>query len=267
MMHSQQSFALPALAEQNSRNSNGSPLKMRINGRQYPVQRPYTRPVVPPMSSPMSYQPKLAFPTHSLTNKSHPVLSNPSSSNRPFLHLRDHSSSRITDISYVRCTSAELRDVLDDVDLEYGDSMSSEDLHPFGREMPSETFHFENTQYMCSTTLVDNVVDIITPPIPSDNLSFVPEHNKMDDISSIFHRRGVLGSGASCRVLRARHLEMRKDFALKEMSRSEASNLRKFKQEVEVLDLIQHPNIVQLEDCYIDEHSYYVATEYCSGYD
>jgi len=87
----------------------------------------------------------------------------------------------------------------------------------------------------------------------------------MDDISSIFHRRGVLGSGASCRVLRARHLEMRKDFALKEMSRSEASNLRKFKQEVEVLDLIQHPNIVQLEDCYIDEHSYYVATEYCSG--
>ena len=180
----------------------------------------------------------------------------------------------MTDISFVRCTSTELQDVLDDVDIEYVDSMSSEDLYPFGRQMPSETFQFQNTEYSSSnpTTVVDEIMtDHPNQPemasAPSNFLSFVPEQNIMDDISATFHRGGVLGSGASCRVLRARHLDMRKDFALKEMSRSVSSNLRKFKQEVEVLNLLQHPNIVDIEDCYMDQNSYYVATEYCSGYD
>jgi len=98
-----------------------------------------------------------------------------------------------------------------------------------------------------------------------NTLSFVPETNKLDEIASIFREKGVLGSGASCRVLRAQHIETRKDVALKEMSKSEKANLKKFQREVEVLNLLQHPNIVSIESCYADKDNYYVATEYCSG--
>jgi len=219
---------LPAVAQEDSTNGTASNFQMRINGKRFA-----------PKGAALGRGPALS----------------------------DYSSySKFAERSLVRCSSTELQFVLNDVECEYTDSLSTDELFPFGIELPSTRFCNDIHDAMDN----EEATDIAPSPSAAATdsaapLSFVPEANKMDDIRSVFQRRGVLGSGASCRVLKAFHPEKGTDVALKEISRAEASNLKRFRQEVEVLGTLQHPNIVRMEDCFVDDENYYVATEYCSG--
>ena len=228
---------------------------MRINGRQYSPKRQYNRPSLSNHSS--SSRNQIAHNYHSSLNQSPPRNHSPNSKPSPALN-NDYSVP-----SYFRCSSADVQLVLDDVECEYADSVSTDDLHPFGQELPSESFKFELSEMTePETAFIEGVIDEHEMHM---NIAFVSDENTIPDIGSIFQRRGVLGSGASCRVLRAQHMAKRKDFALKEMSKAEVSNFKKFKQEVEVLTMLDHPNIITFEDCYADDNNLYIATEYCSG--
>jgi len=74
-----------------------------------------------------------------------------------------------------------------------------------------------------------------------------------------------LGSGASCRVLKVRNLLNDKVYAVKELAAANPVSMLLFTQEIELLQKLNHPNIVTYFDCFIDAKSYYIGTEFCSG--
>jgi len=74
-----------------------------------------------------------------------------------------------------------------------------------------------------------------------------------------------LGSGASCRVLKVRNLLNDKVYAVKQLAASNPVSMLLFTQEIELLQKLNHPNIVTYFDCFIDAKSYYIGTEFCSG--
>jgi len=93
----------------------------------------------------------------------------------------------------------------------------------------------------------------------------VPDKNVMLHIGARYKYVGILGSGASCRVLKVRDLVNKRLYAVKEMLRSKPLNGLLFAREVRLLKMWKHPNILRFFDCYVDKKCYYIATEYCSG--
>ena len=104
-----------------------------------------------------------------------------------------------------------------------------------------------------------------------DVTELIPPQNIVSNIETIFEYGKQLGHGASCRVLKAKHLKNGKFYAVKELKKSfkrqgiNESNTESFKKEVELLRKLIHPNILHYYDCYMDDYCYYIATEYCSG--
>eukprot|EP01084_Bolivina_argentea_P172567 298948_1 len=103
---------------------------------------------------------------------------------------------------------------------------------------------------------------------PEIQLSFVPKENIISnglDINSIFEYMKQLGSGASCRVLKAKHKQNNKLYAIKELIKEHEINAQLFSEEVKLLRKLMHPNILRYYNCYMDNQCYYIATEFCDG--
>jgi len=88
----------------------------------------------------------------------------------------------------------------------------------------------------------------------------------------------VLGSGASCRVIRATFVtkkgttQMKKRFkdkhtcAIKEMKRKDEFNPQSFVKEIAILHLLNgHPNLLVFENAYLDKKNYYIQTGLLKG--
>ena len=102
--------------------------------------------------------------------------------------------------------------------------------------------------------------------IPSSpNLLFVPSQNIVPNINTFFKYIKQLGSGASCRVLKARNIQNNQLYAVKELVGKIGVNTRLFSEEVKLLKKLHHPHIVHYYDCFVDDECYYIATKYCSG--
>merc|ERR1719378_1341703 len=88
----------------------------------------------------------------------------------------------------------------------------------------------------------------------------------------------VLGSGASCRVVRAtfNHKKAGKglkekfkkghECAIKEMKRKDEFNPQSFVKEIAILHLLNgHPNLLVFENAYLDKKNYYIQTGLLKG--
>ncbi len=107
--------------------------------------------------------------------------------------------------------------------------------------------------------------DEIKEPEITKKISFVPKENVISDINMTFEYQKQLGSGASCRVLKAKHIENNKLYAIKELTKKHEINVQLFSEEVKLLRKLMHPNILRYYNCYMDNECYYIATEFCDG--
>lgn len=94
---------------------------------------------------------------------------------------------------------------------------------------------------------------------------FVPADNIVKSLWSVFTKDKVLGKGASCEVAQVRSKTTNERYAMKIMAQDDKWNPILFKQEVEILQALEHNNIMRYENCYMDRVNFYVALELCGG--
>eukprot|EP01084_Bolivina_argentea_P153894 268313_1 len=86
------------------------------------------------------------------------------------------------------------------------------------------------------------------------------------NIKSIFSYRKQLGKGGTCRVILVRDKNNNKQYALKELSKSDKYNEELFAKEVQLLQLLtDNKNILDYYNSYQTKDCYYLASAYCSG--
>jgi len=92
-----------------------------------------------------------------------------------------------------------------------------------------------------------------------------PDHNLHPDAMVLFKKERVLGQGASCEVAHVTRKADGSEFAMKIMKRDDKWNPLLFRQEYDLLTLLDHPNILKYRDCYMDRKNFYICTELCKG--
>jgi len=75
----------------------------------------------------------------------------------------------------------------------------------------------------------------------------------------------TLGKGASCEVVACKERESLTDFALKIMSRDSKVNMKLYHREIEVMRLLNHPNIIKFHETFLDWKNLYIVSELCCG--
>jgi len=101
---------------------------------------------------------------------------------------------------------------------------------------------------------------------------------KVDHRAFIFDNRGMveevyeadaaeLGAGAFGSVRRAAHKETKECLAMKSIAKQRLGDVEKFKEEVEIMKMMDHPNIVKLFEFFEDEKYCYMIMELSDGGD
>jgi len=78
----------------------------------------------------------------------------------------------------------------------------------------------------------------------------------------------IIGKGGFGEVKKVRHKELDVIRALKVIKKSKyktPTEIKMIKNEIAVMKLVDHPNIVKLFEFFEDEDFFYIITEYCSG--
>ena len=87
----------------------------------------------------------------------------------------------------------------------------------------------------------------------------------MESIENYYEFETEIGSGAYGKVVKAREKTTGNYFAIKIVQKNRVSEFHTFKQEVEILRVLDHPNIVNLIQCFETERLCYLVLEYCEG--
>lgn len=77
--------------------------------------------------------------------------------------------------------------------------------------------------------------------------------------------RKKLGEGSYGSVSKAKHKSSGQIRALKTISKKHVKNPERFKQEVAIMKMMDHPNIVKLHESFEDHRNIYLVMELCSG--
>merc|ERR1719174_1792074 len=65
--------------------------------------------------------------------------------------------------------------------------------------------------------------------------------------------------------MKCRHKETNAVRAVKSIAKSQMKNFDRFKQEINIMKILDHPNIVQLFECFEDHRNIYLILELCTG--
>ena len=74
-----------------------------------------------------------------------------------------------------------------------------------------------------------------------------------------------LGKGGYGKVYEVRHKKTGEIRACKHLSKLDIKNLEKFRNEIDLLRTMDHPNIIKLYEIFESEHSLYLIMEECKG--
>jgi calcium-dependent protein kinase len=77
--------------------------------------------------------------------------------------------------------------------------------------------------------------------------------------------RKPLGVGAFGSVCKGRHKKTHQQRAIKAISKAHMKNLEEFKREIEIMKMLDHPNIIKLYETFEDTRNVYLVMELCSG--
>jgi len=74
-----------------------------------------------------------------------------------------------------------------------------------------------------------------------------------------------LGEGSYGSVCKARHKSTKMRRAVKTISKAQMKNVERFKQEIAIMKMMDHPNIIKLYESFEDHRSIYLVMELCEG--
>jgi calcium-dependent protein kinase len=74
-----------------------------------------------------------------------------------------------------------------------------------------------------------------------------------------------LGEGSYGSVCRGKHLATGDERAIKKISKKRMHNMDRLQQEIAIMKLMDHPNIIKLFETYEDKHFIYLVMEICTG--
>jgi calcium-dependent protein kinase len=87
--------------------------------------------------------------------------------------------------------------------------------------------------------------------------------SKIDDVYKIAKK--PLCTGAYGVVSLCVHKTTKKERAVKKVAKKKIKNMERFKQEIKILQMLDHPNILKLYEYFEDEKNVYIVTEICKG--
>lgn len=74
-----------------------------------------------------------------------------------------------------------------------------------------------------------------------------------------------IGTGAYGVVSLCQHRETKQERAVKKVPKKKIKNMERFKQEITILQTLDHPNVLKLFEYFEDEKNVYLVTEACRG--
>ena len=86
---------------------------------------------------------------------------------------------------------------------------------------------------------------------------------KIEDVYKISKK--AMGTGAYGVVSSAVHRETKRETACKKVAKKKIKNMERFKQEISILQTLDHPNVLKLYEYFEDEKNVYLLTEICRG--
>lgn len=90
-----------------------------------------------------------------------------------------------------------------------------------------------------------------------DNTGKITEFYDMD--------KKKLGEGSYGTVCKAKHKTTNSIRAVKTISKTQMKNIERFKQEIAIMKMMDHPNIIKLYETFEDHRNIYLVMELCSG--
>ena len=88
-------------------------------------------------------------------------------------------------------------------------------------------------------------------------------HNAIEDVYRISKK--PLGTGAYGVVSKCTHKETHQERAVKKVAKKKIKNMERFKQEITILQKLDHPNVLKLYEYFEDDRNVYLITEICKG--
>ncbi len=86
---------------------------------------------------------------------------------------------------------------------------------------------------------------------------------KIDDVYKTAKK--PLGTGAYGVVSLCVHKQTKQERAVKKVAKKKIKNMERFEQEIKILQMLDHPNILKLYEYFEDEKNVYLVTEICKG--
>lgn len=125
----------------------------------------------------------------------------------------------------------------------------------------------------CSST-----ASTVFPPSPNKSMSYSSGSSNPSHVSSIFGDRGCvqdfydtegasLGSGNSGTVRVATNRRTNERRAIKTIHKLRVEDFQKFQVEIEIMKMMDHPNVIKLYEHFQDTKNFYLVMELCSGGD
>jgi len=78
-------------------------------------------------------------------------------------------------------------------------------------------------------------------------------------------KKKKLGEGSYGSVCRAKHKDTKQTRAVKTIAKAQMKNIERFKQEVAIMKMMDHPNIIKLYETFEDQKNIYLVMEVCNG--
>jgi len=92
-----------------------------------------------------------------------------------------------------------------------------------------------------------------------------PRKEKIEDIYTFSASKDVLGTGSYGAVFKGIHKISKAPRAIKAIAKSKVKNPSSFKNEIEIMKKLDHPNIIKLYEIFEDSRYVYLVMEVCSG--
>jgi calcium-dependent protein kinase len=90
-------------------------------------------------------------------------------------------------------------------------------------------------------------------------------NSRKDSIENYYEFGAEIGSGAYGKVIKAQEISSGNIYAIKIIQKNRVIEFHTFKQEIEILRVLDHPNIVKLIECFETDRLCYLVLEHCEG--
>jgi calcium-dependent protein kinase len=89
--------------------------------------------------------------------------------------------------------------------------------------------------------------------------------NIKDDITKYYEVIKKIGEGSFGKVYKVKNKDSGEERAMKQVAKDKIPDLGNFKNEIKILKMLDHPNIIRLYEVFEDDKNFYLFNELCSG--